>query len=352
MSTTLITVERVKMVEHHPNADKLDIITILGWKVIALRDQFEVGDAAIYFPPDILIYPDVATDLGVAKYLKHSVYPGDIDKTQCRVASCRLRGVPSHGFVIGPLDGECVFGEDRSERFGGIKYVPPMRVGAGDAASDMPNFHRYTDIESVGRYPDAIPEGTEVRITEKLHGTHCRLGLIRDEDGDFKFVAGSMNARRKTGQGLYWNHMTEPIMALLSELCDEKHDVMVYGEIFGPGIQDLDYGRPFQEFLVFDVAVNGVYLDWADIAFYGMEFDIKPVPVLYTGPYSDAKVEELTYGDTTLADPEAIRSKFKGREGVVVTPLQERFSSVLCGRMIVKSVSADYRDRKGAKDIE
>jgi RNA ligase (TIGR02306 family) len=216
----------------------------------------------------------------------------------------------------------------------------------------MPNFHQYTDIESIGRYPDAIPEGTPVRVTEKLHGTNCRLGLIRDEDGDFEFVAGSMRVRRKTGQGLYWEHMTEPIMSLMTELCDEKHDVIVYGEIFGPGIQDLDYGQPFQAFRVFDISVNGVYLDWADILYYCAQVGVLCVPVLYTGPYSVAKVEELTYGDTTLADPKTIRSKFKGREGVVVTPLQERFTSVLCGRMIVKSVSADYSDRRGAKDIE
>lgn len=35
---------------------------------------------------------------------------------------------------------------------------------------------------------------------------------------------------------------------------------------------------------------------------------------------------------------------------VVVTPLKESFSPVLGGRMIVKSVSADYLDRRGAKD--
>jgi RNA ligase (TIGR02306 family) len=352
MSTTLITVERVKEVKHHPHADRLDIITILGWKVIALRDQFEVGDAAIYFPPDILIYTDMAIDLGVAKYLKHSIYPGNIAKTQCRVASCRLRGVPSHGFVVGPVDHDGAYGEDVSERFGGIKYVPPVRVGAGDAASDMPTFPKYTDIKNLGNHPDAIPVGTQVRITEKLHGTHCRLGLIRDEDGDFEFVAGSMNVRRKTGQGLYWEHMTEPIMSLVTELCDEKHDVIVYGEIFGPGIQDLDYGQAFQAFRVFDISIAGEYLDWRDLTNVCRSFDVQTVPLLYVGPYSAAKVELLTYGVTRVACGEDIRSKFKDREGCVVTPLQEQFSEVLCGRMIVKSVSADYRDRKGAKDIE
>lgn len=60
-----------------------------------------------------------------------------------------------------------------------------------------------------------------------------------------------------------------------------------------------------------------------------------------------AKVEELTYGPTTVGSP---RCSFKGREGVVITPLTEQWMNG--GRMILKSVSADYLDRKGAEDNE
>jgi hypothetical protein len=81
-------------------------------------------------------------------------------------------------------------------------------------------------------------------------------------------------------------------------------------------------------------------------------YEIKVVPVLHIGYFDPKIVEHLTYGDTTVASTDKIRSKFKGREGVVVTPLREQFSQVLGGRMIVKSVSADYRDRKGAEDNE
>jgi RNA ligase (TIGR02306 family) len=350
MSTTLITVERVTKVEHHPNADRLDIITVLGYKVITGRDQFKVDDTAIYFPPDMLITPAKAKELGVAKYLKHSIYTGDIAKTQCRVSACRLRGIPSHGFVIGPVDLHCL-GLDVTHQYGGVKYEPPVRLNAGNAARDLPAFHRYTDIENVQRYPNLIPEGVAVRITEKLHGTNCRLGLIQDEDGDFILVAGSHKVRRKSGEGLYWEPMDESMVTLLTELCDEKHSVVVFGEIFGPGIQDLDYGRPNHDFRVFDISVDGVYLDWDAILAACGPCGVHTVPLLYIGPYSAKLVEELTYGDTTLAYPEIIRSKFKGREGIVVTSLYEQVTPK-GGRMIVKSVSADYRDRKGAKDIE
>ena len=75
------------------------------------------------------------------------------------------------------------------------------------------------------------------------------------------------------------------------------------------------------------------------------------VPTLYVGPFSRDIVEIHTYGPTTLAEPKDIKSKFKDREGCVITPLVEQRIRGL-GRVILKSVSADYRDRKGAKDIE
>jgi RNA ligase (TIGR02306 family) len=347
MSVTKITIERVNEVEHHPDADKLDIVQVLGFRVVCGRDQFHVGDAAIFFPPDIIISPQAAEELKVTKYLKSTIYPGDIYKTQCRVSSCRLRGVPSHGFVIGPIDHTGPFGTDLTSVYGGHKYEPPVRQGAGDAMRESAIFHRYTNIENIQRYPNAIPDGTTVRITEKLHGSNCRIGKCREED-EWEYMAGSHKVRRKQGTGLYW----EPfkwVKPLLDDLCGDVNDVVVFGEIFGPGVQDLDYGQAERSFRVFDISVNGIYLDWGDVYIACDKHSVPTVPLLYTGPFSLEGVERLTYGPTTFGD---VKCSFKGREGCVVTPLQEQFSKQLRGRMIVKSVSADYRDRKNAVDIE
>jgi len=356
MSVAKITCERVNEVEHHPNADRLDVVQVLGYKVVTGRDQFKVGDSAIYFPPDILIPEEVSDKLGVRKYLKHAIYPNDLEKTQCRVSSCRLRGVPSHGFIHGPVEGS--FGADVTHMYKGQKYVPPTRTGAGDALPELANFHAYTSIENVQRYPDAIPEGTMCRFTEKIHGTNCRLGLVRDETGEWTFAAGSHRVRRAEFKGesdtrsLYWEPMNENMLSMLTHLCDEKHDVVAFGEIFGPGIQDMDYGHRVHGFRVFDITVDGVYLDWVEVVQVTDAFNIDTVPLLGIREFSLETIEALTYGETTLADAEQIRCKFKGREGVVATPTHEQFSNVLGGRMIVKSVSADYRDRKGAQDNE
>jgi len=71
---------------------------------------------------------------------------------------------------------------------------------------------------------------------------------------------------------------------------------------------------------------------------------VPTVPVLYTGSFSPELVE-LTYGPTMMGK---VKSEFKGREGIVITPLIEQRCHI--GRLILKNVSADYLDRKGAKD--
>jgi len=360
MSKTIISVERVDEVQHHPNADRLDVVQILGYKVITGRDEFKVGDSVFYFPPDILLPPDQVEVLGVGNYLKHAIFPDDIEKSKCRVGAARLRGVPSHGFcaprdIKHPLM-DVSFGLDVTCWFNAHKYEPPVRLGGGDSLPELETFHKYTEIEHIQRYPDAIPEGTDVVITEKIHGTNCRMGYVWDGN-EHIFVAGSHKIRRKEGvssgttTSLYWHFLTEQLRDMLGNMSDQSEgaSIVLFGEIFGPGIQDLKYGQPEKAFRVFDISVDGVYMDALDMELHCLSAGLQTVPQLYVGPFSQEIVEEHTYGNTTFG---GVTGKFKGREGCVIKPVVEQHSDVLGGRMILKSISVDYRDRKGAKDIE
>ena len=61
------------------------------------RASITAGDNVVYFPPDMVLPGDVSEQLGVQKYLKHSLVDGL--KIPCRVAACRLRTVASFGFI-------------------------------------------------------------------------------------------------------------------------------------------------------------------------------------------------------------------------------------------------------------
>jgi hypothetical protein len=117
--------------------------------------------------------------------------------------------------------------------------------------------------------------------------------------------------------------------------------VIVFGEIFGRGIQDLDYGTQPQ-FEVFDISVNGEYLDYAGVMRLAKKFKLNIVPLLYRGPFSMMALNNCTSGDAhNFGFP---RSKFRGREGCVITPLKER-TDLMLGRVILKSISSDYYAR-------
>lgn len=341
MSTINVTIEQVASIEPHLNADKLEVAKILGTQTIVPKGQYKAGDRVVFFPPDILIPQDMSQTLGIQKYLKQSEIDGI--KCQCRVAACRLRGVPSFGFIISMpyLLRAYPTGSDVSTMWGCLKYEPPQsaldkRRFNGDVATPHPAFHRYTEIEHYWKYPDVIKPGTPVRITEKLHGCNSRVGLI-----DGQFMCGSNKTNRKKFDNmdrlsLYWEPL-ENLKALLDSLTG---NIIVFGEIYGPGIQDLDYGGP--GYRIFDISINGRYLNYKELP-----TGIETVPLLYKGPFEPELVEEFTHGPTEIGKP---RCKFKGREGCVITPLVEQWD-ISIGRVILKSVSADYLNRKHAKDL-
>ncbi len=385
MSDIHVEVVEITAILAHPNADRLDVAEILGTASCVPKGQFKVGDKAVWFPPGMLIPQDVGEGLGVAQYLKPAAYPGDTVQTKCRVAAVRLRTVPSYGilvplelaqkvavlpdpapegFMLVPFIHAAQAGTVLDHYYRAYKYVPPIAGSPGlprpkgfnaDAAEPNVAFHRYTDIQNFYKHARAIPEGEPVRITEKIHGMNIRLGLVKaDDSGEFVLQAGShhVNWKPQTANGdtpIWWQMMTEDVVQLLTELCNETNSVVLFGELFGAGIQDMDYGAMEPSIRVYDISVNGRYIDWDVLHTACVAHGIQLVPLLYTGPFSKAVLEQHTYGPTTMSTPEAIKAKFKDREGCVVTPLTEQHNHFV-GRVILKSVSADYLDRKGAQD--
>lgn len=70
---------------------------------------------------------------------------------------------------------------------------------------------------------------------------------------------------------------------------------------------------------------------------------LQHVPVLYSGPFSRDVLLALTDGSTTLGAGHI-------REGVVVTPISERYDNRI-GRVALKNVSGDYLTRKNGTEF-
>lgn len=314
-----------------------------------------------------------------------------------RVKATRLRGCPSYGFImkIDETKGDDPYwsiGQDVKDHFKVKKWEPPPeKCNDGDADRQHLRFHEYTKIENYNNFPEIFTEGEEVVFTEKIHGKNCRMGIILDTNkkGEAVWIpmCGSHAVRRKKHSlrkikrtlwksvldylryGLkfkkppkyhvgpiseFWVHLTPKIQTMLLWLKDNPpikeesiFSVILFGEIFGRGVQDMAYGQDKRGLRCFDIAINRKYIDFDLKEKILKQFDVEMVPIIYRGPFTREILKEHVDGPTTMCEKK-FAGEFSGREGVVITPVKERQSKI--GRVILKAISADYLARKNPTD--
>lgn len=346
MSTIKVEVTKISDLRPHSNADALELATIGGWQVCVKKGAYKDGDAVVYFEQDTILPRAVADRMEVTQYLSEKT---DINGDRVLVIRrVRLRGEPSFGLVASPEPGMEV-GQDVADFYGATKYFPPVKMQAGDAEANDPRFPTYTEIENMRSYPDVIAEGEEVVVSEKIHGTNCRLGFVANDD-ESVLMAGSKGLRRKRPesdealrQNTYWYPHTLPgVASLLADLWGHGYrQAVLFGEVFGRDIQAFTYGQNTLSFRAFDLTVEGKY--WSFDDFYGLcsRHGVDLAPVLYRGPFSLATIKRLSEGPSLVGGAH-------GREGVVVKPASER-QDLRIGRVILKYLSDAYLFGKAAE---
>lgn len=225
----------------HPNADRLQLGTANGYQVIVGLDVQD-GELGVFFGPDGQLSQEMcdANDLiGYTDPDTHERRGGYFPKNR-RVRSQKLRGVPSDGFWTGLSS--FVFTGVRPEDFvegqtftelNGIpicnKYITEAtrRAAAGQGKQRRENigFPKHIDTKQLKHYIDSIPEDSIIYITEKLHGTSGRYGLVYEETevplkrwekllrrkpktiGEYKYMNGTRNVvmADHTHAGYYGN---------------------------------------------------------------------------------------------------------------------------------------------------
>jgi RNA ligase (TIGR02306 family) len=255
-------------------------------------------------------------------------------------------------------------GADMAEYLGITKYEPPIPIHmAGEVWNAFGKTISY-DIENIKKYNEVFQNGEEVVITEKLHGTFACFGWngVHDSEED-EFIVhskglGQQGIAFKLNDANKFNVYVRTFKKYLPNLTEvvegdlgaSATSFYVLGEIFGP-IQDLKYGFTEPQFRVFDVFIgdphgNGRYLDYADKFRFCEMYDFEMVPILYKGPFSKAKVIELTSGMETVTGKAT-----NIREGVIITSATERKNEWI-GRTILKSVSEAYLLRNNSDATE
>jgi RNA ligase (TIGR02306 family) len=325
MSTHQVHIITIDSVLPHDNADSLEIIPINGWSVVVRKADYTIGQRAIYIEPDYLVPTD-------RPYFAFLAKP---NRTQHRLRAIRLRGVVSFGLLISvPPDlMHIVDSVQMMEALGVQRYEPPVKFLAANALPDEeapPIYCPKFDIESFKNFPHLIKEGEEVIITEKIHGANARYLWTND-----KLYIGSRNRWIDPNTDSVWRAAYDSCPAI-ERWITANPDTILFGEIFGK-VQSLSYGRPNSvDFRAFAALSRDKWIN-QDELFASASEGLKPVPILYQGPFKLHIAAELAEEDSLVDGAPAGHM----REGVVVVPSIERFGPS-SGRTALKLISNRY----------
>ena len=274
-------------------------------------------------------------------------------------------------------------GDDVAEDLGIVKWSPPIPASMSGEVYNAGQHITYDyDIENFKWHPDVLLDGEEVQFTEKLHGTFCQLihipmSIAHNSNAlhkDHLRVTGhgydcyfALASKGLGGQGLCfrwgdperYNVYQRAVVDHLPRIADtiaqcqlvpQDRPVMIMGEVFGDGIQDLHYGmKNTFSFRIFDIRfgyrADGYFVDDSHLDSLCALFNIPRVPVVYRGPFSKEIMLQYTHHTKSKLDENQLS------EGIVMKPTKERVDPSM-GRVVLKSINEDYLLRKNKNATE
>ena len=222
----LASFEKITQLIPHPNADRLDLVKILGFQCVTQKGLYKEGDEVIFVQPDTIL-PDSEWAVEYKKY------------SPKRIKAIKLRGEFSEGVII-PLSLVNEFfkeipiiGQDCSHELGIIKYDPPVPQDL-DAIGFLPYGIGQTDEERWENIEN-IPFGEIVDLTLKVDGQSCTYYYNVNEK---KFgVCGRKLEFKPESSNNYTLHIPK-IKDKLINFCEENNvSLAIRGESYGQGIQ-------------------------------------------------------------------------------------------------------------------
>lgn len=92
MSRTLASIQRITDIQPIPNADAIEVASVLGWKVVVKKGEYQVGDLAVYLEIDS-VPPDEERYRFLWKF-------ADQRPNNFRIRTIKLRGQISQGILF------------------------------------------------------------------------------------------------------------------------------------------------------------------------------------------------------------------------------------------------------------
>jgi len=253
------SIEIIESVKDHPNADRLDLVEVLGYQCVTEKGLYSAGDIICYTRTDTVLPEEEWTE-GYRKYAPK------------RVKAVRLRGFWSEGILVPlefiqdkfdfgtgltKLEGFLnIIGSDISEIIGVKHYEPPIPQDLS-AKGGLPYSIPKTDEKRAEEKKGRLPLGEKVDISLKIDGQSSTFFYNLEEDY-FGVTGRSMEYKEDTVNNYTQNAKKYDIENKLRAYCQEHGvSLALRGEQYGAGIQGSENNPHSKENL--NLAIFSVY---------------------------------------------------------------------------------------------
>ncbi|MEL6925218.1 MAG: RNA ligase (ATP), partial [Bacteroidota bacterium] len=244
----LASLRTIDAVLEHPNADRLSIYVVDGWKVIDAKERYQPGDVVVYCEIDSFL--PVKNEF---EFLRKSSFKRMGEQEGFRLRTIRLRGELSQGLLL-PIDllsadsTQLELGTDVSESLGIIKYERPIPPSlSGIAKGDFPGFIPKTDEERIQNLEYGDLKQYAYTVTEKLDGSSMTVFVNNGEIG----VCSRNLELVEDANNTLWQMAAQ--YSLPEKLKTLGRNLAIQGELIGHKIQRNPYRLNAHDLRVFKV---------------------------------------------------------------------------------------------------
>jgi RNA ligase (TIGR02306 family) len=239
----IASIETIKQVRAHPNADRLDLVKVLGYQCVTQKGLYKEGDIVIYIQPDSILPEEPWAE----EYRKYSPK---------RIKAVKLRFEWSEGIIVSKdlvkdvidtsIFNESQIGLDVSEMLNIKHYEPPMPQDLS-AKGLLPFGIPKTDEERWENLVSVLPIGEAVDVTLKIDGQSWSAYYKLDQDV-FGVLGRTMEYKLECGNRYTAQIARYDVENKLRAFC-QKHNVSlcIRGESYGEGLQNFAHNPHSKE---------------------------------------------------------------------------------------------------------
>lgn len=288
----IVTVDMLSPIE---GALNIELANVLGWQCVVKKNDFKVGDLAIYFSIDSVLD---------ASHHIFSFLKGKKIKTK------KILGTLSQG-LLGSLSwltdydksvDNIKLGDDVTKLLNVRKFVMTAELqqynDLVDAKRQFPSFCPKTDEQRVQNIPKILQElaGKDVIITRKEDGTsttyiYCKNKSEDDSVNEIFLICGRnriltrSNSSDVTSGNQYFEMADK--FDIENKMRKLGINIAIQGETVGNKINGNRLKLKENDFRVFNIwdIDNQYYLKWEDVEKITKLLSLNSVPLIYRGPF-------------------------------------------------------------------